>query len=751
MLEDDPPYLLSLTLYEFDYEDSGVGLDWYLTGINEQLFNVSGAFSDNDMLIITPRPNANGNTLTTIWLKDTAGLTASQPLWINITPVNDKPVFDPCPDLIVHYSFSYQFDYSPYVYDIETPQDDLTLKVTDTYEEDDNNALPSGLKVVYVYPGELLGKKIFVTLTVQDADGATASQTITITVTSDYAPELKSKLPDITLYEGQTVTNVFTLDDYFKDPDGDAMYFTYGQTHVNVTIHKDRTVDIASLSNWYGKDTITFRAQDPLGALVEDTMHVTVLPINDPPLIAGVPDLWVHYDADYKFDLTPYVSDVDNATTDLSLAFMDPVTKQFDRHFLIGEGNNLVMVINYPAAMLGMTLRVRIIVSDSLDFSFQDINVTVTSDWPPEHIKPLHDVWFDEDTRLSAVFNLNDFFTDIDKDLLFYSYGLKFIQAEIHDDGSMDFWAPKDWNGYEYITIRATDPTGALVESRILVTVRPINDAPVLAQLPVQVHQIGIWKIDLTGNISDVDDPISALNITVKSADSRLIIYSNGLDLVLVCDTSLKTTITINATDGHGGYTEIEVTVTVTKPADTSSDNTLIIFLFILLLVLIILAVLIFFLVAYLGNYEVEAAYLIYHDGRLIMRLQGKHAKEMDEDIVSGMFTAVQDFINDTFADIGEAKEGAGIKKLEFGGKNIMIERGKAIFLVLIVRGRPGTRLSQQMASIVKDIESDYKDLQNWDGLMSRLKGVEKYLGKIIKDAQVHKERKKMDIIDIRK
>ena len=74
-------------------------------------------------------------------------------------------------------------------------------------------------------------------------------------------------------------------------------------------INNDHSVDISSYSEWSGIDTITFRAEDPIGALAEDTILVTVLPVNDPPKISGVPDLIVHYDYDYEFDLTTYITD----------------------------------------------------------------------------------------------------------------------------------------------------------------------------------------------------------------------------------------------------------------------------------------------------------------------------------------------------------------------------------------------------------------------------------------------------------
>jgi hypothetical protein len=327
-----------------------------------------------------------------------------------------------------------------------------------------------------------------------------------VNVTDDYTPRLKSELPDVWLDEGETKFNVFDLDDYFDDPDEDSLFYSFGETHVYVHINTDHSVDLTSPSEWNGVDTITFRARDPVGAIAEDTIFVTVSPINDPPVISGVPEVFVvHYDTDYTFDLTPYISDEDNSYDELYLIITD-------QHIRTDPLNLLKIVMNYPIEMIGMELPVRIIVSDGIDTAYQDIIVKVTNIWPPELIRELPDVSYYEDDYLLEAFDLDDYFRDKDSETLYFSYGNRYVNVTIHPDGVVDFAAFKDWSGIEFVTFRATDPSDAFVECLIKVTVIPVNDPPVILPLPAQVGVVKqLYKFDFTEYLSDVDNEITDL------------------------------------------------------------------------------------------------------------------------------------------------------------------------------------------------------------------------------------------------
>ena len=99
-------------------------------------------------------------------------------------------------------------------------------------------------------------------------------------------------IPDQTIAEGHTFATI-TLDDYVSDVDNtDAeMTWTYsGNTQLTVSIvDRVATITIPSV-DWYGAETITFKATDP-GVLCDDDAAVfTVTAVNDPPVVSGIPD-----------------------------------------------------------------------------------------------------------------------------------------------------------------------------------------------------------------------------------------------------------------------------------------------------------------------------------------------------------------------------------------------------------------------------------------------------------------------------
>jgi hydroxymethylpyrimidine pyrophosphatase-like HAD family hydrolase len=138
----------------------------------------------------------------------------------------------------------------------------------------------------------------------------------------------------------------------------------------------------------------------------------------------------------------------------------------------------------------------------------------------------------------------------------------------------------------------------------------------------------------------------------------------------------------------------------------------------------------------------VEEAYLIYENGTLIAHRSNKNIPEevRDDEIISGMFTAVQDFISDGFACMhpgdGSLKKGRfknkeivnewQLNELNLEGHKIMIEHSKNAYLAVIYTGRSGWKLNQLTKLIMKEIDNKYSHvLADWKGNMAKVKGIE--------------------------
>jgi hypothetical protein len=698
--EDSSPWALDLTAYELDLEDSNLNLTWYLIGENTSLYTVTGMNSTDDIFTFIPVEDAFGNDEVTLWLVDSSGGTCFQKLWVNITPVNDRPKIEAINPITVHYDAEYTYIFTNYVSDIETPKEELILTT-----DDPEHTSVDGLAITFLYPESMLGETVAVLVTVTDADGGSMSTIVVVRVSDDWVPELEVELPDITLYEGETIEGVFNLDDYFSDPDGDALFYATGHSKVNIYIDPvTHVVDITAPLDWYGSETVTFNALDPSEARAEDIVLITVLPVNDIPSISNVPDLVVRFDQDYKFILSPYISDEDDADDELMLSFIDPNTGLNMPGIEVDPNNNLGMIINLPESMNGTTLQLQIWINDGLDSNFTTINITVSDDYPPELIMSIPDVSFEEDTEVIYAFNVLLFFIDIDDPFLVYTSGHDMINVTINPNASVDFSAPANWSGSENVTFRATDDSGALVECIIKVTVIPVNDAPTISQIPDQEGEEGkTWVLDISQYLSDIDDNMEELIVGVDSdyvtVVGHILIfdYPSGIESEIV---------TVTVSDGElENSVPVDVVIEsaiVVAPEDTPW--------FWILLLGILLAFLLGVLLSRMAIYKVEDLLLITKSGVLITFASSKTEEEWgenrDQDVVAAMFVAVQEFVRDAFA----RKEGEALKRMDYGDKKVLISIGNHIIMAAFISGHESKVFTRKMKVFIEDAEERFSD-----------------------------------------
>ena len=748
--EDEPAWELDLNGYGIDLDSSLTELRWYLTGENSSLFHVLGENSTDQKLVFSPILNAYGSDLTTLWLKDKDGYNTSQPLWINLTSVNDKPIIEGLPPLNVHYGVPFRFTITNYLYDVETPKEDLILWVQDKFGQ--NYVISEGHDIIIEYPESLVNEVILVSISVSDGED-TSEYIFSVTISDNWPPVLVQQLPDIVLYEGTAKYDALNLDDYFTDPDGDELYYTYSKSNVITYIKSNNSVDIISQGDYTGEEEVLFRARDSIGAIIEDEMIVTILPINDPPRIEDVPNLMVHYDLDYHFDLAYYISDSDNSLLELTLASSDK------EHIRISPMNHLGIILNYPKSMLGSTINVRITVSDGMLETTKMISVTVIEEYPPELIRKLPDVTFNEDDSLIDFFDLDEYFLDFDNDSLYYTTGNKMVNVIIDPLHIVSFFVPKDWFGTEKIIFRATDPIGALVEDSIYVMVLPKNDPPEIYALPdIVLNKTEIFEFDLKPYIFDVDNNISELNITVS--DPTIIV--SGTNLVIFGSPDLETEVEIYVTDGESITTGILNIKVLNEPQHKEYINSGF-YVFIIILIMIIIAILIGVFIRHRKQqkFDIQEIFLIHNSGKLVNHLYLKSHSKFDEDIFSGMFTAIQEFIEDSFTrdpnhprqefgaithkqskkeDEEPSKKPLKLNEFKVGDNQVIIEHGKFLFMAVVYTGPGVNALHKVIWQSIHNIEVKYSgELEFWDGDIKKLMGIKEYLGHLLPENNITK------------
>jgi hypothetical protein len=124
----------------------------------------------------------------------------------------------------------------------------------------------------------------------------------------------------------------------------------------------------------------------------------------------------------------------------------------------------------------------------------------------------------------------------------------------------------------------------------------------------------------------------------------------------------------------------------------------------------------------------IDEVFLMYTDGRLIKHFTRRLRPDMDEDILSSMLVAVQDFIKDSFKD-----SEAALDQMTFGRFQVLLGRGQHIILATLIQGEDTAHFKPQVQQCVKDIEEKFGDiLTDWDGEVSSLQGASKYVMDLI-------------------
>lgn len=109
-----------------------------------------------------------------------------------------------------------------------------------------------------------------------------------------------------------------------------------------------------------------------------------------------------------------------------------------------------------------------------------------------------------------------------------------------------------------------------------------------------------------------------------------------------------------------------------------------------------------------------ESIFAVNHSGLLVAQATPTES-ELDGDILAGMLSAVQNFVQDSFDSSGESK--AGLGKLEYGDMKILIEHSENLFLTAVFKGGEHQDMRALLKNTLHDIESGHgQALKDWSG-----------------------------------
>lgn len=230
-----------------------------------------------------------------------------------------------------------------------------------------------------------------------------------------------------------------------------------------------------------------------------------------------------------------------------------------------------------------------------------------------------------------------------------------------------------------------------------------------LVNVPEKGFQADVWNRLILEIINEGDLRSEDIDIRLDG-DFEI----KGLEKIVGIDPNEKKTIEVGLKPKRDGEIPLDLSVSYKRPFDSqvfSQDD-----------------VKQMSVKAY-GTYVVEDVFLVHNDGRLIGHETRRFREDIDEDIFSGMLTIVQDFVKDSFRKRTEG----GLKRLDFGGNMIVIERGPHIYLACVVAGDEPVLLPLHMVEVIDEIEAEFGEvLEDWSGMLKELEGVDEMIMKLM-------------------
>ncbi|MCO5184012.1 MAG: hypothetical protein M9965_08760 [Anaerolineae bacterium] len=113
--------------------------------------------------------------------------------------------------------------------------------------------------------------------------------------------------------------------------------------------------------------------------------------------------------------------------------------------------------------------------------------------------------------------------------------------------------------------------------------------------------------------------------------------------------------------------------------------------------------------------FYVHQAFLIQHESGLLLAHYAHEGVGTDSDLVSGMLTAIRDFVQDSFSSAqGEHEQ---LDEVVYGNQHIVIRGGAYAYVALVFEGIEPAGLRSQLYRFVTELHADYgNELRSYDG-----------------------------------
>ncbi|MDF4514791.1 tandem-95 repeat protein [Vibrio parahaemolyticus] len=504
-------------------------------------------------LVFTPVENFNGDAEITYIVTD-GQLTDEAKVTVTVNPVNDAPTIkvDAVESITEDAVNTDTVVASLTVRDTDTPEDQLTVSLENNsngyFVLVGNEVKLTQAGVDAVNNDELNLKNLTISASVSDGVNPTASDSDSLVVNRvNDAPTVENAIADQVLSEDFDAYTI-DLNEVFKDSDSSLEFSVSGNSNVLVSI-ENGIVTISPTADWNGSEILTFKATDPSGESISQTVNFTVAPV-----------------ADIVADKATVVEDTPTIIKVLGNDTFEGDGKVVSLDTNNGPANGTVSVnpdgsVTYTPNdnYVGKDTFTYVVTSGGVSESTAvEVNVTPVNDAPVAK----DDIATTQgDTAVTIDVLPND--TDVDGDKLsIQSASVPEAQGKVEIvDGKLVFTPAENFNGHAEIIYTVTD--GELTdEAKVTVTVNPVNDAPTIkvdAVESITEDAVNTDTVVATLTVRDTDTPEDQLTVSLENnSNGYFVLVGNevkltqaGVDAVNNDELNLKDlTISASVSDG---------------------------------------------------------------------------------------------------------------------------------------------------------------------------------------------------------
>ncbi|WP_257558340.1 tandem-95 repeat protein [Sphingobium sp. CFD-2] len=508
---------------------------------------------DNGAFVYTPNADFNGADSFEVTVSDGKGGTATQTVNVTVTAENDAPTFSSATRSLTT-SEDEAVSFAPGASDVDG--DALTYAVSAA--TGGSAAVGADGRVTFTPTADFSGDASFV-LTASDGNGGTVTQTVNVTVTAENdAPTFSSATRSLTTSEDEAMSFAPGA----SDVDGDTLtYAVSAATGGSATVGADGRVTFTPTADFSGDASFVLTASDGNGGTANQTVNVTVAPVNDAPVFASA-ELAVEASEDESVTIEASAQDIDGDALTYSVS---------------GATNGMVAVGTTPGSF---------VFTPDDDFngvaSFQltatdpsgatatqtvTINVAAVNDAPTIEPTASRSLTTSEDAQVAFVIDASD--VDTPEGELVATIATAPEHGRIvTDEQGQSFYRPDaNFSGTDSFIVSVSDGQ-ASTSYTVNVTVTPVNDAPVFGSATRSLTTDEDQPISFQPGASDVDG--DALTYAVDNiANGTANIGSDGsITFTPAANFHGQASFILTASDGQGGVASQTVSITVVNQPD---------------------------------------------------------------------------------------------------------------------------------------------------------------------------------------